>query len=302
MVPLSLMMALLLCIPTQHAAPQKRPVFVSASFLGKDRLYVEDVSREEVRIYENGQPREIEFFAGAEVPAAYGILFDRDILPEPFDEPRRIQERVPVSMAATNVAFQVLDQVLGRQVGWAASYDTEMRVVVDFTQDSGRIKDALQGLRSKRSIEESSLYSAVFAATKKMSLRNEKRRILAVFLNVIDMKSGDKLKVMKNLVSASNVELFIASFASSRYGTGRGMPPMQSEACLRELVGVTAGGAFFTSVDGIDGIGRRISNQIRTLYTIGFESQTSTDQPSTLKIECTRSGVKVASHPVVPNL
>jgi VWFA-related protein len=302
MTALILMLASLLILEPSEVIPQKKPVFVSASFLGQNRLFIEDMRREELRILENGKPREIEFFAGVEVPTVYAILFDRAILPEPFDFPRSDPNRIPISTAATNVAYQVIDQVLSRQVGWVGTYDQELRVALDFTQDMGRIKDMVQSLRSARTMEDSSLYSAFFNAIKKMNSRNEKRRILILFLEALDMNSGDKLRPMKNLLSASNVELFVASFAASKFSTGRGLPPLQSEACLKELAGVTAGGAFFTMAEGIEGIGRRISNQIRTLYTIGFELEASAEEPSALKIQCTRPGVKIAAHPIVPNL
>lgn len=302
---MALIAALLACLLswTAPALPaQKRPVFVTASFLGKNRMYLEDLSREEIRVFENGQPREIEFFAGDEVPTAYGVLFDRSFLPLPYEDLRRDPNVIPSSMAATNTAYQLIDQVLGRQIGWVGIYAKELKIELDFTQDSGRIKDVIQQLRGERTTDESSLYRALFSAVRKMSPRNEKRRVLVLFLEILDSEAGSKLKPLKNLVSASNVELFIADFAVSRFSSSRGMPPAQSEACLRELAGVTAGGAYFSKVEGIEGLGRRIGNQIRTFYTIGFNAEATSDQPAALKIECTRPGTKVACHPVVPNL
>jgi len=302
MAAIALLLASLFCWTTPDLPPQKRPVFVTASFLGKNRMFLEDLSRDEIRIFENGQPRTIEFFSGPEVPTVYGILFDRAILPQPFEELRPNPNAIPGSMAATNVAYQLIDQVLGRQVGWVAAYDKELHVAIDLTQDTGRIKDVIQRLRGERSMEDSSLYSALFTAVRKMNPRNEKRRVLILFLEVIDVEAANKLKPMKNLLSASNIELFVASFATSKFGSGRGLLPAQSEACLRELAGVTAGGAYFVANEGIEGLGRRISNQIRTFYTIGFEAESSSDKPASLKIECTRPVAKVTFHPVLPNL
>ncbi len=302
MAAIAALLALLLSwtAPDMHA--QKRPVFVNASFLGKNHMYIEDLSRDEVRVFENGQAREIEYFAGTEVPTAFGILFDRSFLPLPYDDLRPDPSVIPSSMAATNAAYQLIDQAFGNQVGWVGVYDKSLKVQLDFTQDSGRMKDVIQQLRGERTSQESSLYSALFSSIGKMSSRNEKRRVLLLFLEAIDVEAGMKLKPMKNLLSASNVELFIADFATSRFSSSRGMPPAQSEACLRELGGVTAGGAYFSRIEGIEGLGRRIANQIRTLYTIGFEAESTSDQPAKMKIECTRQGTKVAFHPVVPNL
>lgn len=301
MAAMVLLLAALLCWAAPELPAPKRPVFVTASFLGRNRLFLEDVSREEIRIYENGQPREVEFLASHEVQMVYGLLFDRAILPQPFEDPRRDQNSIPSSMASANVAYQLIDQVLGRETGWVAAYDTDLRVGLDFSPDSGRIKDVVQRQRGQRTVEESYLYGALFNAVQKMNQRHEKRRVLVLFIDLLDMKTGDKLKPLKNLLSASNVEFFVAGFAS-KAASGRGLPPPQSEASLRELAGVTAGGAYFSAMEGIEGLGRRISDQIRTFYTLGFESESTSEQPASLKIECTRPGVKVAAHPVVPNL
>jgi VWFA-related protein len=302
MAVIGLLAALFLCWPPSGAPAEKTPVFVTASILDKNRLYLETLSRSDIRVFENGQQREVEFLASKEVPVAYGLLFDRDLLPSPYDDPRRNQFGVPSSTAATNVAYQLLDQALGHEVGWVASYDTEFHLAMDFTQDAGRIKDAIQLMSRERYIEEPELFSALMEAVGKLSRRNEKRRILIVFVDYLDMKTGGKLKPLKNLLSASNVELFVVGVGNSKITGDHGMPTAQSEASLRELTGVTAGGAYFALLDGIEGMGRRIAYQINTYYTIGFQAESPRDQPGKMKIDCTVAGAKVTAHPVVPIL
>jgi len=291
-----LLASLLWCIPDADAA-QKQPAFVTASFVGKNRLFLEDLTGEEIRIYENGQPRKVEYLQSGEVPVVFGFLFDRAFLPQPYDEPRYDRSQIPSSMGAMNVAHQVIDQGLGAQTGWVAVYDKDLRTVVDFTSDSGRLKDAIQAMRGERTIEDSSLYAALFQAVRKVADRNEKRRVLIVFLESIDRETSGKLKPLKNLLAASNVELFVAGF-----GSKAGALALQNEAALRDLGSVTAGGVYFTSMEGLEGLGRRIVGQIRTFYTIGFQSESKDGQPPSLKIECTRPGVKVSAHPVTPIL
>jgi Ca-activated chloride channel family protein len=286
--------------PAQPA--QRTAVFVTASFQDKNRLYLENLSREEIHVFENGKPREVEFFASKEVPVAYGLLWDRDLLPKPFDDLRAGQYGIPSATAATNVAYQLLDQALGHYVGWVAAYDSEFRLAIDFTQDTGLIKDAMQQLQGERLTEEPTLYGALFTAVKKLSQRNEKRRVLIVFLDYLDFETSGKLKPLKNLLSASNVELIIAGFPVSKVTSSHGLPPPQSEASLRELAGVTAGGAYFSLMEGIEGMGRRISYQIASYYTVGFQAESPPDQPAKLKIECTRPGTKVTTRTVVPIL
>ncbi len=301
MVAIGLLLAFLLCWPTSGAPAAKTPVFVNASFLDKNRLFVENLNRNEIRVFEDGSPREIEYFAGSEVPLVYCLLFDRGILPQPFEDMGLIQNTVSSATAATNVAYQLVDLALGSQAGFVATYDREMRVVQDFTQDGGRIKEMIQQLRGQRSTESSSLYGPLFAAVSKLGERNEKRRVLVLFVNFLDTETGSKLRPLKNLLAGSNLEFFAACFGT-KTGNGRDLPPPQSEASLRELASGTAGDVYYSQMEGIDSLGRRIANQIRTLYTIGFESEAPSDKPAKLTIECTRPGVKVKTHPVVPTL
>ncbi len=301
MVEIGLLLALMLCRPATAEPAAKTPIFVTASFLDKNRLFVENLNRNEVHVYEDGKPREIEYFAGTEVPLAYCLLFDRDILPQSVSDLGLVQNNVSNATAALNVAYQLVDLTLGSQVGCVAVYDKEMHVVQDFISDGGLVKEVIQQLRGQRSMESSSLYGSLFAAVNKLGQRNEKRRVLVLFINFLDTDTGTRLKPLKNLLAASNLEFFVACFAT-KTGNGRDLPPPQNEASLRELASGTAGDVYFSQMEGIDSLGRRIASQIRTFYTIGFESEAPPDKPAKLTIECTRPGVKVKTHPVVPTL
>jgi hypothetical protein len=120
-------------------------------------------------------------------------------------------------------------------------------------------------------------------------------------MDTLDMSTAGKLKPLKNLLSSSNVELFVVSFAS-KLGSGRGgLSPALSQASLRELTQLTSGEAFFMSDyrDHYEDATRRIFNEIRTFYTLGFESESSPEKPARLSIRCTVPGSKVRHHPTV---
>ena len=303
MAVIRLLLALLLFAPSPPLSTEKTPVYVAASFLDRNRLQVENMSREEIRVSENGTSRVVEFFAGVEVPVAYGLLFDRSLLPKPFEDPSRDQYLTATATTVPSVAYQLIDLCFAGQAGWVASYDhTGMQVTLDFTQDSSRVKNAVQALRGpERSIEESTLYGPLLNSVQKLCQRNEKRRVLVLFIGVLDVKTVDKIRPLKNLLSASNVELFVAGFARKSV-SGPGLMSSQSEAGLRELADVTAGGAYFINMEGIERLGRRIADQVRTLYTIGFESESDPGKPAKLTIECTRPGIKLKTHPLSPIL
>ncbi len=282
-----------------YPALPKVPVYATASFEDKNGLFVENLSRSDVRVLEDGQPRPVEFMARDELPVVYGIVFERALAADSEWQDRRSgMGPAPGMQTAQDIAYVLIDKYLGQQAIWVGFYDTELQVALEPTVDGFRAKDAIHRIEPERH-SESFLYSALFSAVKKMNERPEKRRVLLLFLNLLDSKTNEKLQVLKNLLSSSNVELFTFSFAS-RTGTAGTL----SQAALRNLARVTAGSAFFASEyrDHPEDITRRVLNQLRTFYTIGFPSEADPAKGARLTIECTLPGVKPRHHPTVPIL
>ncbi len=278
------------------------PAFVSASITDRRGLFMENLSRDEVQIFENDQPREIQFMAQDEVPVVYALIFDLSILPEnPENDYSGSTLVISPATASRSLAYELIDKYLGRQTMWVGGYEKELSVTQDFTTDGFSAKAAIQRMHSTSSVSEPFLYSALVAAVMKMNSRNEKRRVIIVFLDALDRETAGKLKPLKNLLSSSNIELYVVSFAS-KLGTGRGgLSPAISQSSLKELTQLTCGEVFFMSDyrDHLEDISRRLYNELRTLYTFGFESEGTAEKPSRLTIRCTRPGSKVRHHPTV---
>ena len=277
-------------------AANRVPVYVTASFTDRNGFFIENLSRDEVRILEDGAPRDLELIARFEIPVVYGVVFDRAILPEAFELDRRTR---PTVASARDIAYDLIDKSLGRQAVWVGVYDRDLRIAIEPTTDGFRAKEAIQQLAGTRQPGESFLYGALVAAVQKMSSRSEKRRVLLLFLDLVDSESAGKARAIKNLLAGSNVELFAVSFATRlASGPGKVQFPL-TQGILRELATATSGEAFFASDyrDHLDDVSRRLHNQIRTFYTFGFLSTSTAQRPARLEIQCTRSGSKVRHHP-----
>ena len=291
--------ALILSAPA-GAFAQKNQIFVTASLTDRRGLFIEDLDRQEIQILEGGQPRRVEFIAREEVPTVYGILFDHDLVQEESNQHWGSRLDVSNTNAAKNFAYQLIDKYVGRQTVWVGLYDRELQVTLDFSTDGFRSKEAIQHMSAGRTTRETFLYSALYSSVMRMKDRNEKRRVLLLFLNLVDSETASKLKPLRNLLSSSNVELFIVTFAS-QLGSGQGLSSM-SRSALNELAQATAGEMFLAGDyrDHPDDITQHIYNQLRTFYTFGFESESASDAPAKLTIRCTRPGSKVKCHPTVP--
>ncbi len=285
-----------------EAFAQKRPVYVTASFLDKNDLFIENLERSEIQILEEGNTRKIEFMAKDELQVAYGIVFDRGMLPESIDEERYTDRAIPSAASARNIAYELIDKCFGRQVIWVAGYERELQVVAENPADGFAAKSAIQQLRGRRTPLDSFLYSALFSAVQRMNERPEKRRILVLFLQDLDSETAGKMKPLKNLLSASNVELIAVGFTTRLGGRPTALQPTATMTSLQELARVTSGAAYFTMNyrDHYEDIVRRIHNQVRTYYTFGFEADSGASSPGKLLIKCSRPGSKVTCHPLVP--
>lgn len=279
-------------------------VYVTASFQDRNGLFLENLSKADLQVTEDGKAREIEFLAMDELPVVYGLIFERGLIPDYDRQDRRtIVDQIPGIRSAQEVAYELIDKHLGKQAVWVGAYEQELEVVLDTTTDGFRAKDAIHRLPGVRR-PESFLYSALFSAIQKMSERAERRRVVVVFLDQVDARTVEKIQPLKNLLSASNVELFTVSFAS-RTAVGRdGLSGVLSQAALKDLAKTTCGEAFFAADyrEHLDDISRRLLSQIRTFYTIGYQSEANPDKGAKLAIRCVVPGSKAKHHPAVPVL
>ncbi len=296
--------AILFAFP-QGAFAEKTPVFTTGSFIDKNGLFIETLDRTEVEVLENGVSRKLEYMARDEIPVAYAILFEYPMLSESADEIRIDPRYLSNQTRARDVAYELIDKLLGRQTIMIASYDRQLLVAQDFVSDGFTAKNAVQQLRGPRHAGESYLYGALFSAVRMLNERPEKRRVLIVFLETIDADTAGKVKPLKNLFAATNIELFIVNFSSQLASDRRGsILPSLCFATAHDLTSVTSGETFKASdySGHADDLVRRMINQLRTLYTFGIEAESDADKPGSLEMRCTRPGSKVTHHPVVPVL
>ena len=279
---------------------QTRQVYVTASLVDRNHLFIENLTPDEVQISENGQPRKIEFLAMEQLPTAYGILIERALMPEADVD---TQSALAGATLPKDILLQLVDKYLGRQQVWMGSYQRDPEDLLDFSGDSFLMKDAIQKLTGPHRAAESFLYPALFSAVQKMCERNEKRRVLLLFLEAIDSETAGKIRPLRNLLASSNIELFVVSF-TSRMSTRGGLQPAMSDASLKELTEATAGEVYSAGLsrEHPEDVVRRILQQMRTLYTFGFEVTSTPDKPGKLVIQCSRPDSRVRHHPVVPVL
>jgi hypothetical protein len=286
------------------ASSGKRQVYITASFTDKESLFIEDLKTNEVQILENGTPKTIELMVREDIPTIYGLLFDRSLLAEEQPAGSSYRPGMPSAAAsARDMAFELIDKYLRQKSMWVASYDRKFHLALASTNDGFAAKDAINKMSFSRNVDGVFAYAGLYSAVMEMNRSSEKRRVVILFLETLDQESIGKVSQLQNLLSLSNVELIIISFAS-RLTSGSGVPPTISRGALLKLAQATAGETFFSADSGghPEDLVRQIYNRIRTFYTLGFESDAPSDAKTELVIRCTRNGSKVKHHPSIPVL
>jgi len=146
---------------------QRGPVYVTASFVDKNNLFIESLSNDEVQVLENGQVRRIEFMARDEIPVVYGLIFERALFSELQADDRSRYGRVSGSTSAREIAYQLIDKYLGRQAMWVGAYDQGLEVVLDVSFDGSKVKETIQQLQGLRRPPQSLLHGALLSAVTK---------------------------------------------------------------------------------------------------------------------------------------
>jgi hypothetical protein len=290
--------------PQANGGPAARPVYVSASFRDQNGLFIGNLDKSEVQIFEDGQPRALEFMAKDELPAVYGVIFDMSVLSDVQEQRQPGFIQASAGTTLRDLAYGLIDKYLGRQSVWAGGYDQGLTIQQDVTTDGFRVKDALQRLTGRSGPDEPFLFSALASAVEKMSARPERRRVLLVFMGLADLNTSGRTKVLKNLLSGSNIEALFFSCASKLGSPGGGVSYNLSEAFVRELGATTSGESYFLR-PGEEHVGdtlTRVVNQISNLYTLGFESTSTIEKPAKLVIKCSRDGARVKHHREAPVL
>ncbi len=304
-VPLMLCLAVSVMVSVKAEQPPaagKRPIYITASFRDKSDLFIENLGRDEIEILEDGSPRKIEFMARDELPTVYGLLFDRAIFPESIEDERYNERAVTGALSARNMAYELIDKMLGKQSLWVGYYEKELHIVLEESTDGFSAKNAIHELRGRHRPEDAFLYPALFSAVQRMNARQEKRRVLILFIEDMDYETVSKIKPLRNLLGGTNLELFVVSYGTI-LGTRSGRTGSTvTYSLLKELAQATAGAAFFTREyrDHYEDLMRRMLNQIRTLYTFGIEAESGQGAAAKLQVRCLRPGSKVIFHPYVP--
>jgi Ca-activated chloride channel family protein len=228
--------------------------------------YVSDLTKDNFTIEENGVRQKITTFLGKDVPVAAGLVLDAS------GSMRNKRSEVNTAGLTFVDASNKQDQIF--VVDFNDKVRSGLPDDVAFTDDLGLLRQALSKHRTEG---RTALYDAIAAALKHLDTGEREKKTLLVVSD-----GGDNAS---KLSAAETMRLIEESHATI-YTVGLSDPDDvdQNPGVLRRIAAVSGGECFLLDhVEDIVPTGKKIAQDIRKRYTIGYIPDRGNGKPGGLR-------------------
>jgi VWFA-related protein len=230
-----------------------RLVLLDVSVKDASGGFVSGLSKDNFKVYENGQPQPVTQFANADIPVTVGIAVDES----GSMRPKRAE--VVTAALAFNQASNPMDEMF--IINFNEKPRRGLPDDVLFSDDVQQLRLALyQGIPEGRT----ALYDAVEMSLNQLEFGRRDKKTLVVISDGGDNHSRHTLEDVTREVLRSVATIYTVGLYDED-------DPESNEGVLKKLANVS-GGVFYhpKALDEIIPICRQIAKDIRTRYTIGY--------------------------------
>lgn len=231
---------------------------------------VNNVSKEDFRVFEDNEPQQVAFFSTEEVPVAYGLAIDTSFsLRQQIDKVIEASKTIVESNKPGDETFVIT---------FVDSKKIELRR--DFTankEDLSETLDELFVLPGQTAVLDAVKLSAEHAASYRSKGESDvRRRALIIVTDGEEKESATKPEELFAFLREQGVQIYIIGFVNDLEKTDGGIIRKNSHDkavnLINRLVKETGGRAFFpTSVTELPEIANQITRDLRTQYVIGYQ-------------------------------
>ena len=252
-------------------------VHVGVSIVDDDGAPVDDLSLDDLEIYEDGELQEIRYFSRGlktdtdTLPMHLGVLLDASAS---MGKDERLAKTAAIRFL--NTLTYAADMTL-------VDFDNTVRVGRYSQQDFPRL---VERIRARRPGGMTAFYDAL-GVYLDGAFDQDGRKVLLMYSDGYDTRSRMPFSDTIDLLRASDVTVYAIGFQGNIPRSDRPRERMK----LQQLAEITGGRVFFpTEVDALEGIYEEISQDLDTRYGLGYTS-TNTQADGTWR----RVEVKVKS-------
>ena len=247
-----------------------REAIVTITVTDREKAYITDLGKEELRLYEDGIPREIvALVSDQHTPVSIGILLDTSgSMTDKLDE-------VEDGLRHFVNTLQPEDEV------FLLAFNDTPRLVQDFTSNSGSLARVLSPLWAKGA---TALYDVIAAGLTKIQEGRHRKKALLLITDGNDTTSTLSLAQVMELARRADVLIYSLGIRHEDRGLfghfNLGWPEDNVDVRVLQTLSSTTGGNTFIIqgvhvVDGIDVIDRacqQIAAELRLQYTLRYRS------------------------------
>ncbi len=260
--------------PTVASTPEL--VRLGVSVIDSKNRFVEDVKREDVRLFEDGVEQTVSYFEKESSPASYGFVVDNT-----GSFRRRIH------LAITSAKFMAAHNQTGDETFVMRFVDrAHIQLLQELTPNTGSVQRALEEMYAEGG--QTALIDALYLSADYL-LKNSKaadgkprRRALVLITDGEDRRSSYKQDELLALLRESDIQIFCIGLVKDLDG-GRGFNSGGSkrdkaEGLLERLASETGGRVFYPDdVKELEDAAEEIVKNLRAHYVVGY---TPTATPS----------------------
>jgi Ca-activated chloride channel homolog len=233
-------------------------VVLNITVLDEGGHLVNDLTKDDFKIFEDGVPQTIASFQHQDIPVSMGIIIDNS-------------GSMRDKRAAVNATALDLVKASNREdEAFVVNFSDEAFIDQDFTSDIGKLREGLSHIDSKGG---TALYDAVVASADQLA-KGAKRPKQALLIITDGEDNASTFSLEQTIRRVQDLQGPVVYSIGLLFGDeGGGRESRRAKRALKLLSDETGGMSFFPkSLADVDPIAAEVARDIRNQYTIGYHS------------------------------
>ncbi|MDR3792014.1 MAG: VWA domain-containing protein [Terracidiphilus sp.] len=250
-------------------------VVLNVTVLDGTRL-VQDLNKENFKIFEDGVPQKILSFQHTDLPVSIALVVD--------NSGSMYKKRPSVNKSALDLIAASNPQ----DEAFVVNFSDEAFIDQEFTSDVARLRDGLTHIESRGG---TALYDAVVASADKLAA--DAKRPKQVLILITDGEdNASTLTLEQTIRRVQELSGPVIYSIGLLFGDEMSKSEVRHARRALEMLSTETGGvAFFPkSMEQIDEIAAEVARDIRNQYTIGYHSTRPTSEAGFRRVEVTAEG------------
>lgn len=231
-------------------------VLIPAQVTTREGAPITDLTRDSFRIYENGSPQEITYFATDDAPISIGLLFDSS---GSMKNKKRNSSEAAASFFKTANAEDEF---------FLIEFDERPRLAVPFTKDTDLL---FREINHTRPFGRTALYDAIQMAIGVMKKARYDRKALVIVSDGGDNRSRYTFSAIKSAVLEADVQLYSMGIFDPEGVTPGSPEESRGPQVLDQLTELSGGRNFpVVNLGSLSEVSTRIGHLLRNQYVLGY--------------------------------